>query len=120
MQPGILYATTAYILWGLFPLYFRELQRISPLEILTHRIVWALFFLLIVLAWRRQWTWIAKVARQPKVLAWFAASSALLSVNWFVYIWSVNNGHVIDSSLGYFMNPLVNVLLGFMLLHERL
>ena len=120
MQPGILYAASAYILWGLFPLYFRALQGIAPQEILSHRISWALLFLVMVLAARRQWQWLAKVAREPKILAWFAASSTLLSVNWYIYIWSVNDGHVIDSSLGYFMNPLVNVLLGYLLLHERL
>lgn len=120
MQIGMLYAASAYILWGLFPLYFKALQGVPPMEILLHRIVWALVFLLIVLTSRQQWSWIAKVARQPKVLAGFAASALLLSVNWFIYIWSVNNGHVIDSSLGYFMNPLVNVLLGFLILHERM
>jgi len=120
MQIGILYAATAYILWGLFPIYFKALQTVSPLEILWHRIAWAFVFQLIVLAVLRQWSWIARVARQPKVLAGFAASAVLLSINWFIYIWSVNNGHVVDASLGYFINPLVNVLLGFLLLHERL
>jgi len=120
MQTGMLYAASAYVMWGLFPLYFRALQGVSPLEILMHRIVWALVFLLVVLTSRQQWGWLPKVWRQPKLLAGFAASALLLSVNWFIYIWSVNNGHVIDSSLGYFMNPLVNVLLGFLVLHERM
>lgn len=120
MQLGMLYAASAYILWGLFPLYFHALQQVAPLEILLHRIAWALAFLAVVLTVRRQWGWAPKVMRQPKVLLGFAASSVLLSVNWFIYIWSVNNGHVIDSSLGYFMNPLVNVLLGFVFLHERM
>ena len=120
MQIGMLYAASAYIIWGLFPIYFKALQTISPMEILLHRIVWALGFLLIVLTSRQQWAWTTKVIRQPKVLAGFAASALLLSVNWFIYIWSVNNGHVVDASLGYFINPLVNVLLGFMLLKERM
>jgi chloramphenicol-sensitive protein RarD len=120
MQLGMLFAASAYILWGLFPLYFRALQQVAPLEILLHRIAWALLFLVAVLTVRRQWGWVPQVVRQPKVLLGFAASSILLSVNWFIYIWSVNNGHVIDSSLGYFMNPLVNVLLGFVFLHERM
>jgi len=119
MQIGMLYAAAAYILWGLFPIYFKALQDVPPIEILSHRIVWALAFLLIVLTSRRQWAWAPKVLRQPKVLAGFAASAVLLSINWFIYIWSVNNDHVVDSSLGYFMNPLVNVFLGF-LLHERM
>lgn len=120
MQIGMLYAAAAYILWGLFPIYFRALQNLSPLEILLQRVVWALAFLVIVLALRRQWSWLGKVWRRPKILAGFAASSILLSVNWYTYIWAVNNAHVVDSSLGYFITPLVNVLLGFLLLHERL
>jgi len=120
MQIGILYAAASYILWGLFPIYFKSLQSVPPVQILWHRIVWAFFFLLILLASRRQWSWIAKVSRQPRILAGFAASALLLSVNWLIYIWSVNNDHVIDASLGYFINPLVSVLLGFLLLHERL
>lgn len=120
MQIGMLYAAGAYILWGLFPIYFRALQDFSPLEILLQRVVWALIFVLIVLALRRQWSWIGRVRRQPKVLAGFAASATLLSVNWYIYIWAVNNGHVVDSSLGYFITPLVNVLLGLLLLQERM
>ncbi len=120
MQLGILYAAIAYILWGIFPIYFKALQNVSPLEILWHRIVWAFAFLLIALTARRQWSWVGKVVRQPRVLAGFTASAVLLSVNWYLYIWSVNNGHVVDASLGYFMNPLVTVFLGFMLLHEHL
>jgi len=120
MQIGIVYAAAANILWGLFPIYFKALQGFSPLEILLQRMVWALAFLFIVLALRQQWSWLGKVAHQPKVLAGFAASAILLSVNWYVYIWAVNNDHVVDSSLGYFITPLVNVLLGFLLLHERM
>ena len=120
MQIGMLYAAGAYILWGLFPIYFRAVQNFSPLEILLQRVAWALVFVLIVLALRRQWSWIGKVRRQPKVLAGFAASATLLSVNWYIYIWAVNNGHVVDASLGYFITPLVNVLLGLLLLHERM
>lgn len=120
MQLGIVFAALAYTAWGLFPIYFKSLQGIPPLEILMHRIVWALVFLVIVLTVRRQWAWVPQVLRTPKILAGFAASSLLLSINWFIYIWSVNNGHVVDSSLGYFITPLVNVFLGFLLLHERM
>jgi chloramphenicol-sensitive protein RarD len=120
MNQGILYAAAAYASWGLFPLYFKALQTIPSDQILLHRMVWSLVFLVIVLAWRKQWGWLGEVMRKPKVLAGFAASAILLSTNWFIYIWAVNNGRVIDSSLGYFINPLVNVLLGFLLLGERL
>jgi chloramphenicol-sensitive protein RarD len=116
----MLYAAAAYIIWGLFPIYFKALQDVAPSEILWHRVAWAFVFLLIVLAARRQWSWMAQVARRPRVLAGFTVSAVLLSVNWYIYIWSVNSGHVVDASLGYFINPLVNVLLGFLLLHERL
>jgi len=120
MNTGILYAASAYALWGVFPLYFKSLQEIPPLEILLHRMVWSLVFVAIVLAVRRQWSWLGAVVRQPKVLAGFAASAVLLSSNWFIYIWAVNNCHVVESSLGYFINPLFNVLLGMLILRERL
>lgn len=120
MNPGILYAALAFILWGIFPLYFHALKDVPPLEILGHRMLWSLLFLLLVLAVRRQWKWLPQVLRQPRVLAAFVASALLLSANWFVYIWSVNNGHVIDASLGYFINPLINVMLGMLVLGETL
>lgn len=120
MKFGMLYAASAYVIWGLFPLYFKILQSVSPLHILIHRVIWSLAFLVIVLALRRQWSWVNNVVRRPKVLAGFAASALLLSANWFLYIWAVNQGRIVDASLGYFMTPLVNVLLGFALLHERL
>jgi chloramphenicol-sensitive protein RarD len=120
MSTGAIYAALAFFAWGLFPLYFRQIAHVPSGEILVHRIVWSLVFVLVVLSLRRQWGWLKPVLRQPKVLAAFAASALLLSANWLTYIWAVNNGHVIDASLGYFINPLVNVLLGYTVLHERL
>jgi chloramphenicol-sensitive protein RarD len=117
---GVLSATAAFLLWGLFPLYFHALGEVPPLEILAHRMVWSLLFLCIVLTVRGQWKWLPAVLRQPKNVATFAASALLLSANWFIYIWAVNNGHVIDASLGYFITPLFNVLLGLFVLKERL
>ena len=119
MNSGVLYAALAFAWWGLFPLYFRIVTTVPPAEILAHRIVWSVVFLVLVLALRRQWAWLARVLRQPKVLAVFSASALLLATNWLTYLWAVNNGHVIDASLGYFITPLVNVLLGYTLLHER-
>jgi chloramphenicol-sensitive protein RarD len=116
----MLYATLAFLCWGLFPLYFHAIAGVPPLEILAHRMLWSLLFLCLVLGARRQWKWLPRVWREPRVLASFVASAVLLTSNWFVYIWSVNNGHVIDASLGYFINPLVNVLLGLLVLKERL
>ena len=120
MQKGILYAASAFFCWGLFPLYFRLLKQIPSLELLLHRMLWSLLFLLLVLTWRQQWRWLPVLLRKPKVLAGFMLSALLLSTNWFLYIWAVNNDHVVDASLGYFINPLVNVMLGFLLLKERL
>jgi chloramphenicol-sensitive protein RarD len=120
MSTGAVYAALAFALWGIFPLYFRQIAHVPSGEILIHRIVWSLVFVLVVLTVRRQWGWLKPVLRQPRVLAAFTASAVLLSVNWLTYIWAVNNGHVIDASLGYFINPLVNVLLGYTVLHERL
>ena len=120
MNPGIAYAALAFFLWGLFPLYFRAIEEVAPIEILAHRMLWSLLFLSIVLTVRGQWKWLPEVRRQPRVIASFVASAVLLTLNWFVYIWAVNNGHVLDSSLGYFINPLVNVLLGVLLLKEKL
>jgi chloramphenicol-sensitive protein RarD len=119
MNRGIGYAALAYVCWGLFPLYFHLLADIGPVEVVMHRTLWSLVFLLGVLLVRRQWGWLPQVAAQPKVLAAFAASALLLSVNWLTYVWAVTSHHVLDSSLGYFMLPLVNVALGFFVLHER-
>jgi chloramphenicol-sensitive protein RarD len=116
----MLYAALSYICWGMFPLYFKALQQIAPVEILVHRMLWSLLFVLALLAVRRQWTWLRTVLRQPKVLAGFGFSALLLSINWLLYIWAVNNDHVVDASLGYFINPLVNILLGLVFLKERL
>ncbi len=119
MPSGILYAASAYVLWGLFPLYFRHLATVPAAEVLVHRIVWSLLFVLALLAARRHWGWLVPALRQPKVLGAFTVSALLLSCNWLTYIWAVSHGHVIDASLGYFITPLVNVLLGYTVLHER-
>jgi chloramphenicol-sensitive protein RarD len=119
MRSGILSAALAFLCWGLFPIYFHALGEVPPTQILAHRVLWSLGFLLIVLATRRQWAWLA-VVRQPRVFKSFVASAILLSANWLVYIWAVKNGHVIEASLGYFINPLVNIMFGYLLLKERM
>ncbi len=119
MNPGIVYATWAYIAWGLFPLYFLQVQGVSSLEVVVHRTLWAMVVLLGLLMVRKQWAWLADVAHQPRVLAAFSLSAVLLSGNWLTYVWAVQNQHVVDASLGYFMLPLVNVALGFVFLRER-
>ena len=120
MHSGLVYAAVAFTWWGLFPLYFRLVTTVPAPEILAHRVVWCLLCLALVLTGRRQWGWLRRVVHQPRVLAAFVASALLIGANWLVYIWAVNHGHVIEASLGYFITPLVNVLLGVTLLHERL
>lgn len=119
MRTGIFSAALAFLCWGLFPLYFHAVKEVPSMQILAHRMIWSLAFLLIVLALRRQWRWLEQV-RQPRVFWSFVASALLLSANWLLYIWAVNNGHVIEASLGYFINPLVNIMFGYLLLKERL
>jgi chloramphenicol-sensitive protein RarD len=120
MNRGIAYASAAYLLWGVFPIYFKALLGVAPLEILAHRIVWSLAVCAVLLLLLRRLRWLAELRRQPRVLLWFVASSVMVAINWFVYIWAVNSGRVVDASLGYFINPLVNVLIGAVFLHERL
>jgi len=119
MNLGVLYAALAYTAWGLFPLYFKQLSGVNAFEVVMHRMVWSLLFLLCVLALLRRWAWLRQVARQPRVLAAFAASALFLSTNWAVYVWAVHNAHVLDASLGYFILPLVNVAFGYVFLKER-
>jgi chloramphenicol-sensitive protein RarD len=119
MRIGIASASLAFVAWGLFPLYFHAISEVPPVQILAQRVLWSLLFLLVVLAVRRQWAWL-DIVRQPRVLGSFVASAVLLSANWLVYIWAVNNGHVLDASLGYFINPLFNIMIGYLLLKERL
>jgi chloramphenicol-sensitive protein RarD len=120
MRTGILSAALAFLCWGLFPLYFHAIKEVPPAQIMGHRVLWSLVFLAIVLTLRQQWKWLVELRRQPRVVASFAFSALLLSLNWLLYIWAVNSGHVIEASLGYFINPLFNVMLGFLVLKERL
>lgn len=120
MNKGIAYAAGAYICWGLLPLFWKALQHVPALEILAHRMVWSLLIVLLLLGYQGHWRWFARVFRQPHIVLTFLASALLLSLNWFIYIWAVNAGYVVDASLGYFINPLVSVLLGVLFLKERL
>ncbi|MEG2153694.1 MAG: EamA family transporter RarD [Burkholderiaceae bacterium] len=120
MNPGIFYAAGAYVLWGLFPIYFKTVAHVASSEVLAHRIVWSLAVVLVLLALKSSWSWIGTTLRQPKVLAGFALSGTLIAANWGIYIWAVANNHVVDASLGYFINPLVNIVFAAVLLGERL
>ena len=116
---GVLAGMVAFTWWGFFPLYLRLVPGVRPAEVLANRIVWSLLLVCAVLTWRRHWHWLLRVLRQPREMAAFVASALLLSANWITYIWAVSNDRVIESSLGYFMTPLINVALGYSLLGER-
>lgn len=107
-------------MWGFFPLYWKVLHSVPALEILAHRMVWSLGFVLLVLAYKRRWSWLRPALRSKRTLLTFLATGTVLSLNWFVYIWGVNAGFIVETSLGYFINPLVNVLLGVFFLGERM
>ena len=119
MNMGVAYAALAYTAWGLFPLFFKQVSHVPALEVVMHRTVWSLVFLSGVLMVRKHWAWLWALRHSPKVLGVFAISAFLLGANWVVYVWAVQNDHVLDASLGYFIVPLVNVGLGFVFLHER-
>lgn len=117
---GLLYGIAAYGTWGFMPVYIKAVRTVPILEVLSHRIVWA-FVLLLALCWRQgELKTIREALRTPRTLALLAGSTAAIAVNWLAYIWAVVNGHVLESSLGYFVNPLVNVLFGVAILGERL
>jgi chloramphenicol-sensitive protein RarD len=120
MTRGAWYAAAAYLLWGAFPIYFKAVQEASAPEVLMHRVVWSLAFLALVLAWRRHLGWLRGMWRHPRALLGSAVSAVFLTVNWLLYIWAVHTERVVDASLGYFINPLFSVMLGSLVLRERL
>ena len=117
---GIAYGLAAYLLWGLTPIYWKALRAVPGPEILAQRMVWALLFLAVLIAFFRQWRAVRRVIGSWRRLAPLMVTAILVSFNWGVYIWAVNAGRILEASLGYFMNPLVNVLLGVVFLGERL
>jgi chloramphenicol-sensitive protein RarD len=119
-RAGLLLGLGAYLTWGVLPLYFKALAHVDPFEIVAHRILWSLIFLgALVTIWRR-WPAIRAALATPRVAFTLLVTAVLIGVNWLVYIWAVLNGHVLEGSLGYYLNPLVNILLGTLLLKERL
>ncbi|MCA9932844.1 MAG: EamA family transporter RarD [Ardenticatenaceae bacterium] len=117
---GLLYGIAAYTAWGLLPVYWKAIQALPALEILGHRMVWSLLFLLLLLGYRRQWGWLRPTLRNKRLLLTYLVTAVLLAINWWVYIWAVNAGFIVEASLGYFISPLVNVLMGVFFLGERL
>jgi chloramphenicol-sensitive protein RarD len=117
---GLLFGFTSYILWGLFPLYWPLLQPASPLEIVSHRAVWTLVFCLIVLALTKQIHSTFAVMKNPRAMAALLLSTILVSINWVTYIWATNNGHIVEAALGYYINPLIIIAFGVLLLREKM
>jgi chloramphenicol-sensitive protein RarD len=120
MKKGMLYALGAYIAWGFLPVFWKSLHEVPAPEILAHRVAWGLVVGVVLASYRIGWGWLGAVLHSRRTLLAFVASASLLSLNWFIYIWAVNAGHIVETSLGYFINPLVNVLLGMLFLRERL
>jgi len=119
MNTGILYALGAYILWGLFPIYWKWLHHVPAIELIGHRIGWSFILLMIVIFASKQWTKLRSTLTW-RVLGVYLVAGVLLSFNWLIYVWGVNSEHVVETSLGYFINPLFSVLLGMIFLKERL
>ena len=119
MKRGILSGLGAYLIWGFIPIYFKLLSSIPALEIMFHRVVWSWAFLVILLTIRKQWEPLRRAVHQPRLLGIYGLAGALLASNWWIYIYGVNSGQVIETSLGYFINPLLTVTLGVIFLHER-
>jgi len=119
-RKGLLYGTAAYLAWGLFPLYFPLLEPATPLEILANRIVWTLVFVAAVLALRRRWGWVRPLLHDRRRLLLLTVAAVTIAANWGTYIYGVNSDQVVETSLGYFINPLVSIMFGVVLLHERL
>ncbi len=119
-RKGLIFGLAAYGLWGLFPLYWPLLKPASATEILAHRMAWSLIVVAALLAAKRNWSWIGQVRRSPAKALLLLGAASVVSVNWGTYIWAVNRGQIVETSLGYFINPLVTVLFGVLILHERL
>jgi chloramphenicol-sensitive protein RarD len=120
MNKGFWYACGAYFLWGLFPMYWKALQAVPALQLLGHRIVWSFVFLiLLVLFLRRGKTFRSEIS-SPRILLIYGAAAVFLAINWLIYVWATNAGYIVETSLGYFINPLLSMLLGMVFLRERL
>jgi len=120
IDKGVLYGASAYLMWGVFPIYFKLLHEVPAVQILGHRVVWSLLFLLVLVSIVREGAALRRSASNRRTLLIYLLAALLLAANWLTYIWGVNAGFVIETSLGYFINPLMNVVLGVIILRERL
>jgi chloramphenicol-sensitive protein RarD len=119
-QSGIWYGIAAYASWGILPLYWKMLQRIPAIEILAHRVLWSFVFIMILAGLNRRWSEVHKAIGNPEKRGLFLIAAVLITANWFIYIWAVNSGHIVECSMGYYINPLFSVFLGVFFLKEKL
>ncbi|KXS42547.1 MAG: chloramphenicol-sensitive protein RarD [Candidatus Frackibacter sp. T328-2] len=117
---GLFYGITAYILWGILPLYWKALDKITPMEILAHRILWSLVFVLVILCFQKKLHQFKEIFKSKSDLIRLIFATIFISINWGVYIWAVNTSHIVETSMGYYMNPLIVILLGVVVLKEKL
>ena len=120
MNKGAWYAVGAYTCWGLLPVYWKLLHHVPSVQLLGHRIVWSFIALMIIILLMRQWNSFRSAALAPRVLRIYLAAAALIGINWLTYVWAVNSNHMVETSLGYFINPLLSVLMGVIFFRERL
>ena len=120
MNKGILYGIGAYVLWGFFPIYWKFLHPVPALQVIGHRIGWSFIMLAVYVLITKQWQDFRSVAFKAKTIGMYSIAAVLLSINWLIYVWGVNAGFIVETSLGYFINPLLSVLLGVIFLRERL
>ena len=119
-RTGVLAAVAAFLMWGMFPLYWKQLAAVPALEVVAHRTAWGFVAVAVWVTLQRRWREARAIAARPRVVLTLALTAVLIAVNWSLYVWAVINGHIVESSLGYYINPLVNVVLGVVVLHERL
>ena len=116
---SVLFGLAAFLAWGFLPAYWKQLQDVTPFEILCHRIVWSCLFLCMIIGIQKRWAEVTQIVRDPGNRIKLCGSGILIAGNWFIYIWAVNSDHVVETSLGYYISPMVNVAIGFLLLRER-
>lgn len=119
-RSGLVAGLIAYSLWGVFPIYFKLVELVPPAEVLMHRIVWAVPFGALILFFRKQWPEVRRALNQRSTVLWLSLSALFITANWFIYIWAVINDRIFETSLGYYINPLMYVLVGVLFFHERL
>ena len=120
VRDGVIAGLAAYLIWGFLPVYFKTVGFADPLEVLAHRVIWAVPFGALILALRRQWPEVRRALTHSAMLGWLALSALFIGLNWFVYIWAIQDERIFETSLGYYINPLTNMLVGVLFFAERL